>query len=163
MKTRKLIMLSISLVLMDFIISSCQKDNEKSGPNFPSLEWYEAGIPHGTFQYENITNVSALYIGYTFKENHSFTKHTKAAKRIMTTLSDGSTTYTKWEVTTNETKRGTWKLNLSYSVPEILLSFDDGMSERINLYNLHNRPDIFDDEYGHMFKREYDNYVGPTF
>ena len=81
----------------------------------------------------------------------------------MTTSSDGSKTYSKWEVTTNETKKGTWELNLNYNVPEILLSFDDGKSGRINLYNLHNKPDNFDDESGHTFKREYGDYVGPTF
>lgn len=163
MKTRRLIILSMSLMLISFIITSCQKDDEKSGPNLPSLEWYETIIPHGTFQYENITAVSALYVSYTFKENHSFTKYTKAAKRTMTTHGNGSTTYSKWEVTTNETERGTWKLNLNYSVPEILLSFDDGKTGRINLYDLHNRPDSFDDENGHMFNREYGDYVGPTF
>lgn len=163
MKTRRLIELSISLVLMSFIITSCQKDDEKSGPNLPSLEWYESIIPHGTFQYENISDVSALYISYTFNENHSFSKYTKAAKRTMTTHSDGSKNYSKWEVTTNETKRGTWELNLNYSVPEILLNFDDGKSGKINLYDLHNSPDSFYDENGHLFKREYDNYVGPTF
>ena len=163
MKARRLIKLSISLVLMSFIITSCQKDDEKSGSNIPSLEWYEAIIPHGTFQHENLTDVSALYISYTFNEDHSFSKYTKAAKRTMTTNGDGSKTYSKWEVTTNETKRGTWDLNLNYSVPEILLNYDDGRFDRINLYYLHNKPDIFDDEFGHTFKREYGNYVGPTF
>lgn len=163
MNTIRLIGLSFSLVLMNCIMTSCQKDDEKGGTNFPSLEWYEVIIPHGTFQYENISDVSALYISYTFKENHSFVQYTKAAKRIMTTHGDGSITYTKWEVKTDETKRGTWKLNLNHSVPEILLSFDDGKSGRINLYDLHNRPDIFDDDIGHTFKREYDDYVGPSF
>ena len=163
MKTKRLIMLSMPLVLMSFIISSCQKDDKKSGPNLPALEWYESTIPYGTFQYENITDVSALYISYTFKENHTFSKYTKAAKRTMTTSGDGSKTYSKWEVTTNETKRGTWELNMNYSVPEILLNYDDGKSDRINLYYLHNKPDSFDDESGHTFKREYDDYVGPTF
>ncbi len=163
MKTIRFWGLVVLLTLVSIINTSCQKDDEKSGPNLPSLEWYEVTIPHGTFQYENITDVSALYISYTFKENHSFSKYTKAAKRTMTTNGDGSITYSKWEVTTNETKRGTWELNMNYSVPEILLNYDDGKSDRINLYYLHNKPDSFDDESGHTFKREYDDYVGPTF
>jgi hypothetical protein len=163
MKTIRLFGLFSLLTLISINNSSCQKDDEEGGSNFPSLEWYESIIPHGTFQYENISDVSAVYISYSFYVNHSFVKYTKSANRTMTTDSDGSKTYTKWEVKTNETKRGTWELNLNHSVPELQLSYDDGRSDRINLYNLHNRPDSFEDDNGHTFKREYDDYVGPSF
>ena len=150
MKTIKFLGIALLVVLLSVGYSSCSKNEEKGGSNFPSMEWYESTISHGTYQYENISDVSALYKSYTFNVNHSFTQYTKAADRTMTTKSDGSKTYTSWNITTNETRRGTWEISMNY-VPELTLVYDDGSVRTINLYNLHNTPDSFDDYNGNLY------------
>lgn len=162
MKTIRFWGLVVLLTLVSIINTSCQKDDEKSNSSFPSIEWYESIIPHGTFQYENISDVYALYKSYTFNEDHSFAQYVKAAERTMNTDGAGNKTYTKWIVITNETKKGTWHIIID-GIPELQLSYENGSSRIIDLYDLHNSPDSFYDDNGYLFKREYGNYVGPTF
>ena len=148
-------------VLLLVCICSCQKDDK--GSNNPSEEWYEIQIANGTWQYEKISDLSALYKSYSFNENHSFVQYTKSAKRTKTTGSNGDVSYSKWEVATNETRRGTWKMIMN-DIPALLLNYDDGREKRISVLNISVLSGFDFDHSGNIYKKEFTpEYIGPTF
>lgn len=161
MNTHSLMRLYVLLLLVTIGFTSCKKEEDKIEDKFPSIEWYEYNIASGTWQCEKITDYSATYVGYTFYKNHSFHKYTKTADRVVTTYSDGSKKYSKWEIRKDQDEKGTWKITKE-PFPELVYIFDNGGKGDVSLYNYHLDP-LYLTFGTWRYEQEYDQHVGPTF
>ena len=117
----------------------------------------------GYWCYEHVSETSAYYMRYELHEDFSVVRYQKTASRTGNTDEYGYTTYSPWKINSDKSRSGSWKILMDNpSFPQLLMSFDDGLTLYQNLLLYDGGYTIkFDDK--EYYKYDSYDYIRPSF